>query len=75
MLHLWINTEYRNDLLDNLKDTIKSYFPESDTREFDVFLPSRIPKEESKIISYGLKICKFYRWDKLDNVCLKLLHD
>lgn len=71
--------QYRNDFLDELINSIKSYFPESDTKEFDVFLPSRIPNEESKIISYGViqitKICKFFHWDKSDNGCHQLLND
>lgn len=71
--------EYRSGFLDSVLDSIKSYFPEDNTKEFDVFLPSRIPNEESKIISYGVteitSICKFYYWDKLDKDCNGLLND
>lgn len=65
--------------MDELINSIKSYFPESDTKEFDVFLPSRIPEEESNIISYGVveitKICKIFHWDESDNGCNQLLND
>ena len=71
--------EYRSGFLDNLLDSIRSYFPEGNTKEFDVFLPSRIPNKESKIISYGVteitSICKFYYWDELDKDCNGLLND
>lgn len=71
--------KYRQEILQSLIDSIKSYFPEDNTKNFDIFLPTNIPNEESKIISYGVieikSICTFFKWNQNDKDCGILLNE
>lgn len=72
-------SKYRQDFLESLISSIKNYFPEDDTKNFDIFLPTNLPSEESKIISYGvneiISICMFFKWNEQDDNCESLLNE